>query len=316
MKIIFWNIRGLGGVGRRGQFKNLMSQHNLEVICLQETIKRDFTNHMLQDLVNGQDFSWIWTEAEGHSGGTLTGVKNGDIEMISGDKGVFFSSIKAKSRQDNLEWEVINVYGPVQNERKVEFIEELTTKINNLQCSFILGGDFNLIRYASEKSSQHAHQSKMDLFNKFISDSGIKQMARKGGKYTWTNKQDQPVMSMIDRVFTSYDWDFHFPWATYEILTRVGSDHNPILVTTDDTRVSHPYTFKFEMAWFTHGDFQEKLLAKWPERGNEDIQDYCKRIKKHIRAFCKGWGSNLRGQMRRDKQVLLEELKAIDGKAE
>jgi hypothetical protein len=26
-------------------------------------------------LVNGQDFSWTWTEVEGHSGGTLTGVK-------------------------------------------------------------------------------------------------------------------------------------------------------------------------------------------------------------------------------------------------
>jgi exonuclease III len=54
MKIMFWNIRGLGGAGRRGQ---LMSQHHLEVICLQETIKKNFTDHMLKDLVNGQDFS-------------------------------------------------------------------------------------------------------------------------------------------------------------------------------------------------------------------------------------------------------------------
>jgi exonuclease III len=57
MKIMFWNIRGLGGAGRRGQFKDLMSQHHLEVICLQETIKKNFTDHMLKDLVNGQDFS-------------------------------------------------------------------------------------------------------------------------------------------------------------------------------------------------------------------------------------------------------------------
>jgi exonuclease III len=57
MKILFWNIRGLGGAGRRWQFKDLMSFHHLEVICLQETIKRDFSDHMLKDLVNGQDFS-------------------------------------------------------------------------------------------------------------------------------------------------------------------------------------------------------------------------------------------------------------------
>lgn len=59
MKILFWNIRGLEGAGRRWQFKDLMSFHHLEVIGLQETIKRDFSNHMLKDLVNGQDFSWI-----------------------------------------------------------------------------------------------------------------------------------------------------------------------------------------------------------------------------------------------------------------
>jgi hypothetical protein len=55
--------------------------------------------------------------------------------------------------------------------------------------------------------------------------------------------------------------------------------NNPLLVTTEDVRVSHPYMFRFEMAWFTHEEFQEKLLAKWPDRGNEEIQDYWKKIK-------------------------------------
>lgn len=116
-----------------------MSHHHFEVVCLQETIKREFSDHMLSDLVNGQDFSWVWTEAKGHSGGTLTGIKNGDLEIIDTDKGAFFSSIKAKSRKDNLVWEVINVYGPIQNERKQEFLEELSNKINNIQWSFIMG---------------------------------------------------------------------------------------------------------------------------------------------------------------------------------
>lgn len=293
-----------------------MGHHHFEVICLQETIKRDYTDHFLKDLVNGQDFSWVWTEAEGHSGGTLTGVKNGDTEVLGFDKGVFFSSIRAMSRQNKLEWEVINVYGPVQTERKHAFLEELVGKINNTNCSFIMGGDFNLIRFASEKSSQHIDQSKMDLFNKFISDTRIKEMLRKGSKFTWTNKQEQPVMCTLDRVFTSYDWDFHFPWATCEALTRVGSDHNPILVNTEDARVSHPYVFRFEMAWFFQDEFQEKLLGRWLDRRNDGGQDYWKRVKTHIRTFCKGWGNNVRGQLRRDKLFLMDELRKIDAKAE
>lgn len=118
---IVLEYKRFGGVGRRGQFKDLMSHHHFEVVCLQETIKREFSDHMLSDLVNGQDFSWVWTEAKGHSRGTLTGIKNGNLEIIDTDKGAFFSSIKAKSRKDNLVWEVINVYGPIQNERKQDF---------------------------------------------------------------------------------------------------------------------------------------------------------------------------------------------------
>jgi hypothetical protein len=38
--------------------------------------------------------------------------------------------------------------------------------------------------------------------------------------------------------------------------------------------------------------------------------------KKHIRTFCKGWGNNVRGQLRKDKQSLMEELKLIDVQAE
>jgi hypothetical protein len=114
----------------------------------------------------------------------------------------------------------------------------------------------------------------MDIFNNFISETVIKEMLRKGSRFTWTNKQEQPIMCTLDRVFTSYDWDFNYPWATCEVLTRVGSYHNPLLVTIEDVRVSHPYVFIFEMAWFSHTEFIEKLLAKWPNRENEDIQDY------------------------------------------
>lgn len=206
--------------------------------------------------------------------------------------------------------------GPVQNERKQAFLEELSTKITNTQCSIIMGGDFNMIRYASKKSSHHIDQSRMDLFNKFISDNGIKEMLRKGSKFTWTNKQEQPVMSTLDRVFTSFDWDFLFHWATCESLTRVGSDHSPLLVNTEDVRVSHPFVFRHEMAWFTYADFQEKLLAKWPSRNTDNIQDYWRMIKKHIRTFSKGWGNNIRGQIRRDKQSLMEDIKKIDVEAD
>jgi exonuclease III len=66
---------GLGGKGRRRQLRELVSKHRVDVLCLQETMKVEFTNTELRNLVGGHSFSWNWTAAQGHSGGTLIGVK-------------------------------------------------------------------------------------------------------------------------------------------------------------------------------------------------------------------------------------------------
>jgi hypothetical protein len=59
--------------------------------------------------------------------------------------------MKISSRQDKSEWDIVNVYGPVQTERKADFLAELGQKIISMGEYFIIGGDFNLIRFAWEK---------------------------------------------------------------------------------------------------------------------------------------------------------------------
>jgi hypothetical protein len=39
-----------------------------------------------------------------------------------------------------------------------------------------------------------------DVFNEFIRDNGIEEMDRKGCRFTWSNKQTYPIMSVLDRV--------------------------------------------------------------------------------------------------------------------
>jgi exonuclease III len=44
MRILFWNIRGVGGKGRIRQLRELVNKHRVEVLCLQETMKKEFTS--------------------------------------------------------------------------------------------------------------------------------------------------------------------------------------------------------------------------------------------------------------------------------
>jgi exonuclease III len=233
----------------------------VDVICLQETIKADYTSRKLDDLGEGFNVEWTWTEAQGYSGGTLTGVRTDDIIVLNKDKGDFYSSILVSSRQDKFKWEIVNVYGPVQLERKKDFLNELTIKISNMREPFAMGGDFNMIRFPWEKSSDNVNHVWMDAFNEFIRDNRVKEMLRKGNKFTWTNKQLNPAMSVLDRVLVCPRWEKFYRKAFCESLTRVGSDHSPIIVNTEDHRFKQQHNFRFEMAWLTQEGFRDTIIA-------------------------------------------------------
>jgi exonuclease III len=56
MRVMGWNIRGFGRRGRRSQLKDYMRKENIDVICLQETIKQSFTNQELKSIEPGEPF--------------------------------------------------------------------------------------------------------------------------------------------------------------------------------------------------------------------------------------------------------------------
>jgi hypothetical protein len=151
----------------------------------------------------------------------------------------------------------------------------------------------------------------MSAFNEFIKEHGLKELIRKGGKFTWTNKQANPVMSILDRVSMSPRWDVTCKWASCESLTRVGSDHCPILVNTDDQRFQQQHCFRFETTWLLQDRFRQVVLKYWPERGEKRIQDHWRDVRVATRKFCKGWGANINSHMRREKKDLLAKLYII-----
>lgn len=169
MNILFWNVRGLGNPGRRGQLTELMKKHRINLICLQETIRGSFREVELDSFCGGKDFHWLTKPAEGHSGGLLMGVDLDFAEVIDIDLGEFFISMMIETKKDRKRWRVVNVYGLVQADRKEKFLQELTDVMLTQSDPVIIGGDFNLVRFAEEKSNGQINKRWADKFNSFIS---------------------------------------------------------------------------------------------------------------------------------------------------
>lgn len=203
-----------------------MNKHQMDVVYLQETIKKQFTFRELANLARGQDMTWKWISPEGRSGGLLIGANKDCLEILEYKEGRSCQCFIMKSIDDGFKWGVINVYGPVQVELKADFLRELMEIILLVEVPIIVGGDFNLVRDSSEKSTGNVNNSLVNFFNQFVSDVNLREMYRHGGTYTWTNKQISPIMAILDRVFISADWEVQFPLANARSLTRVGMwDH-------------------------------------------------------------------------------------------
>ena len=188
MRILIWNVRGLGKLARRRQVRDYIFQEKVDIVGLQETVKEDFSTGLLQEISGGLTFSWSWLPARGKFGGILLGIKVDSLEMETCSLGEFCIQMTVRDRVSNFRWEMICVYGPAQHDKSALFVEELNSICQNCLLPMVIGGDFNLIREASDKSSPNCDQALMYLFNNFIGDNQLREIKRSGPKFSWTNK--------------------------------------------------------------------------------------------------------------------------------
>lgn len=119
MDTLFWNVRGLRNPGRRRQLKEVVKNNNIEIICLQETIRVNFK--MREINCGGRNFDWLTKPINGHSGGLLLGIKTYLFNILDRDVVEFFISMMVESKKCMNKWTIINVYDQFKVKRKVAF---------------------------------------------------------------------------------------------------------------------------------------------------------------------------------------------------
>src|SRR4051812_36763670 len=106
MKLLCWNMRGFGQLGRRRQLINYIRDEAIDIVGLQETVKHDFSIQELEGL-SPTKLSWQWLPATGHSRGILMGIKDDKFEIEDMDRGEFFLSMTITDRTSHFCWDVI-----------------------------------------------------------------------------------------------------------------------------------------------------------------------------------------------------------------
>jgi hypothetical protein len=113
-------------------------------------------------------------------------------------------------RADNVTWTVMGVYGPQENDEKEFFLDELKNLKARGKDEWLVMGDFNLIYKAEDKSNTRLNRRLMTLFKETLDFSQRMEIDLRGRAYTWSNEQNDPTFTRIDRVFGSPECTFYF----------------------------------------------------------------------------------------------------------
>lgn len=89
------------------------------------------------------------------------------------------------------------MYGPVRQDEKDMFWEDLASIGKVWVHPWIVTGDFNVMRKRSKRSSSRAIRYERQKFAEFVDEFGLLELDRVGMDFTFKNSQDPPFSRLF-----------------------------------------------------------------------------------------------------------------------
>ncbi|XP_071727435.1 uncharacterized protein [Rutidosis leptorrhynchoides] len=223
------NVRGVGQEGKLNWLRSLCHKERPGILCLQETKCGQLEDPWFESFWGSGDFMYIQKYAQGFSGGMIMVWDPTVFKMDEAIEGEFYLAIKGHVAGCDTEIAVVNVYGPHSTGRKIRFWVQLESLLNCKDMPWLLCGDFNEVRYQSERFNSIFNQSWADLFNQFINRTCLIEVLLGGKKFT--RICDNGVkFSKLDRFLVSDQLCHLWPNLSANTLDKHLSDHCPIVL--------------------------------------------------------------------------------------
>jgi exonuclease III len=262
VQILTWNVRGLNDPGKRLRIKHMLKIWKPDIICFQETKLELITKAIVRSLWRCHHVDWMFLGSNGASGGILLMWDKRLVEKIEDAVGSFSVSCKFKNVADQNVWMYSGVYGPNVDRERGLLWDELAGIRSWWGVPWVVGGDFNVVRFPSERFGSVGFSPAMHDFSDFIFANGLIDIPLSGGNFTWSNNREVASMSRIDRFLYTADWEEGFITISQKRLVRLTSDHFPVMLECGSVpRGRRP--FRFENMWLKADGFLERVRDWW-----------------------------------------------------
>uniref|UniRef100_A0A2N9GN59 Reverse transcriptase domain-containing protein n=1 Tax=Fagus sylvatica TaxID=28930 RepID=A0A2N9GN59_FAGSY len=299
---------------KREILRNWLRKWKIDVVCLQETKLDKIDWRIIQSIWGNRFVDWVALDAVNTAGGVLLLWDKRVLELIDSAVGKFSVSCLWKGLLDGFEWVGTGLYGPTCDEIRPDFWSEVKNVRQQWAQPWCVFGDFNVVRFPSERLGCSRLSASMSDFSDFIDDLNLVDLPLHGGQYTWCNGSSNPSMSRIDRVLVSSDWEEQYPDVFQKLLPKPISDHAPLLLEVGGM-AGGKRAFKFENMWLKDPNFVNKVRGWWSSYSFMGTPSYVLSQKlKALKEDLKLWNKQVFGDVGLKRQQLECELQSFDEK--
>ncbi|KAJ0445701.1 putative RNA-directed DNA polymerase [Helianthus annuus] len=225
-----------------------------------ETKLQDSESFMFHKFWGKAEYKIAVVNSQGRSGGLACLWCPSIFRCVDVIQSRFFIVVSGFLVQSGCRVNYMNVYAPNEVVSRRALWAEILGVRNSVEGLWVMMGDFNEVRYASERMNSEFIEANADAFNQFILSAGLVEFNMGGGSFTYISENGKKL-SKLDRFLVCLGFREQWPNATVLALDRVASDHRPIVLSTVQSDFGH-IPFRFFNSWFEYSGFLEFVLQQ------------------------------------------------------
>ncbi|XP_022002514.1 uncharacterized protein LOC110899925 [Helianthus annuus] len=288
MNCLSINLRGVRNTRKSDWVRSLKTSHGIHFIAIQETKLQDSESFMFNQYWGRSVYNLAVVNSQGRSGGLACLWCPSIFRCVDIVRNRFFIVVSGFLVSSGCRINYMNVYAPNDAVSRRNVWSEILGVKNSLQGLWVLMGDFNEVRDASERMNSEFSEANADAFNQFILSAGLVEYNMGGGNFTYISDNGQKL-SKLDRFLVCLGFREQWPNATVLALDKVASDHRPIVLSTVEADFGHT-PFRFFNSWFDYPGFADYVLQICSEFSFSGPDDLALAIKlRWLKNNIKSW---------------------------
>ncbi|XP_075109001.1 uncharacterized protein LOC142180813 [Nicotiana tabacum] len=248
MDAIIWNVRSVNTMQAFERLITMHRKHHFEFIGILEHMQQSHKMEryrarigLAQAVVNVSNKIWAFIDEIFE----VTILYNMTQQL----------TLRLMHSETHVELILTLVYAKCDRTERIELWDTLYAMASDMTIPWLVGGDFNVIWDEEEKyGGLSVSLIEVDDFRHCINTCNLTDLGIKGSIFTWWNERSEEdcIFKRLDRCIGNNELQQTFPGLEITHLSKIGSDHCPMLLKCDIVTPPIKKSFRFLNFWTKH----------------------------------------------------------------